>query len=726
MNPTTLRVSNFRGIASLEWDIAEGATALIGPNGSGKSSRLLAIEYALFGPKGRSATPYLMRRETEMQVELQFEHGEQTYRVRRGYSARGAGKTWLTLDVADTLMPPWVPLTRETASETQALIEELLGLSRATFTASAYSPQDAGGAWTESDPATRKAILAEILALSGWDDLLGEAKKRRQSVERDLTKARAESDGEAVVRVLEAESRLADAERLNDALGEQEAGLAEAFPELQRVAQEMHTAAAQAGVIVQAAKDARARRDQAVEQRDTLIGRIDEAHDKLSGIDEAQEAAAEVPALEENLANTVKRNEIARQRNADQRAEYQARVDVEARAQLAYNTSVATCGEAERALEGARHRRETASGPEPECPTCHQALVGDAHLATFAALNDECERLSGVCIEHARASEKALTTLEQAIAHRGTEPGDPTVWPTDQIERNLRLARIAAERVAAAEGWRAQLAAMETELAQVTQAVSRLEVAFAETDAAAMAVHDVDARLRAAEGALKEATTRDAEIRRKRRDAASDVATRTAELANARTRAETAEAAAARAGELEQSLNDLLLLERGYGRDGVPSLIVETVALPAIQTEANRILDDLASPFRVDLRSQKTTKSGEVREALDIVIHTPTGEALFETLSGGEATRVNVALRIGLARLLASRRGADVGLFAIDEPDGLDQDGADRLAVILRELARSTFRSVILVSHQNGLRDALDQVIELTGEDAPTMEAVAA
>jgi DNA repair exonuclease SbcCD ATPase subunit len=123
-------------------------------------------------------------------------------------------------------------------------------------------------------------------------------------------------------------------------------------------------------------------------------------------------------------------------------------------------------------------------------------------------------------------------------------------------------------------------------------------------------------------------------------------------------------------------LDLLKLAERAYGRDGIPALIVENAAIPQIETEANRILDELGGHryCRIELRTQRALKTSRApRDARHRHPHTDAGERPYETFSGGERTRLNLALRIALARLLAHRRGAESRLLAIDEPEFLDE-----------------------------------------------------
>jgi len=76
--------------------------------------------------------------------------------------------------------------------------------------------------------------------------------------------------------------------------------------------------------------------------------------------------------------------------------------------------------------------------------------------------------------------------------------------------------------------------------------------------------------------------------------------------------------------------------------------------------------------------------------------------------------RLDLALRIGLAQLLLTT-GAHVELFAVDEPDGLDAQGRDALVQIIEEMRdRYGFRKVLLISHDDSLRDSFAQTIEVT------------
>jgi exonuclease SbcC len=175
---------------------------------------------------------------------------------------------------------------------------------------------------------------------------------------------------------------------------------------------------------------------------------------------------------------------------------------------------------------------------------------------------------------------------------------------------------------------------------------------------------------------------------------------------------------AEREASLQAELDTLKLAERAYGQNGVPALVLEASAIPQLETEANRILGQLGGKTagaRVELRTQRALKSGEgLRDALDIVVCSEQGdEREYLNWSGGERVRLALALRIGLASLLAHRRGAESRIFILDEPDALDSEGKAALVDVLRDLHGRGLDRLYLISHDPDFRDAFDQVIEI-------------
>jgi exonuclease SbcC len=121
-------------------------------------------------------------------------------------------------------------------------------------------------------------------------------------------------------------------------------------------------------------------------------------------------------------------------------------------------------------------------------------------------------------------------------------------------------------------------------------------------------------------------------------------------------------------------------LEKAFGKNGVQAMIIDN-ALPEIMDETNRLLSrmtDHSMQVRLEMRGAKSGSAE--KETLEIRIMDEVGERPYEMYSGGEAFRINLALRIALSRLLARRHGASVQTLFLDEGFGTqDAKGRERL-----------------------------------------------
>ena len=155
-------------------------------------------------------------------------------------------------------------------------------------------------------------------------------------------------------------------------------------------------------------------------------------------------------------------------------------------------------------------------------------------------------------------------------------------------------------------------------------------------------------------------------------------------------------------------------LERAFGRNGVQALLIEH-ALPAIENSANELLDRLTNgEMRVTFSTQRQLKSTDaLAETLDIDIADNAGRRPYEMYSGGEAFRVNFAIRIALSQLLAQRAGARLQTLVIDEGFGSqDPEGRQRLIEAINEI-KDDFARVLVITHIDELRDAFPLRIQV-------------
>ncbi|MEN9202748.1 MAG: SMC family ATPase [Thermostichus sp. DG_1_6_bins_120] len=151
-----------------------------------------------------------------------------------------------------------------------------------------------------------------------------------------------------------------------------------------------------------------------------------------------------------------------------------------------------------------------------------------------------------------------------------------------------------------------------------------------------------------------------------------------------------------------------------YGRNGIPALIIENV-LPELEAQANQILARLTQ-HRLHLQfvtQRSGRRSGKLIDTLDILIADPHGTRPYETYSGGEAFRINFAIRLALSRLLTQRSGSDLQTLIIDEGFGSqDATGRAQLLAAINAVAPE-FACILVITHIPSLQDAFPHRIEV-------------
>ncbi len=154
-------------------------------------------------------------------------------------------------------------------------------------------------------------------------------------------------------------------------------------------------------------------------------------------------------------------------------------------------------------------------------------------------------------------------------------------------------------------------------------------------------------------------------------------------------------------------------LARAFGKAGIQALLIE-MALPEIESEANRLLARMTdNRMHVKFETQKETKKGTVQETLDITIADELGTRSYEMFSGGEAFRINFAIRIALSRLLARRAGAPLPTLIVDEGFGTqDSTGLEKLKEAITSI-QDDFDKILVITHLEDLKDAFPVRIDV-------------
>lgn len=156
-------------------------------------------------------------------------------------------------------------------------------------------------------------------------------------------------------------------------------------------------------------------------------------------------------------------------------------------------------------------------------------------------------------------------------------------------------------------------------------------------------------------------------------------------------------------------------LSQAFGKRGVQVFLIEA-ALPELERETNDLLGRMTDGrMQVNIETQREAKRGSTSiETLDIRISDELGTRSYEMYSGGEAFRINLALRIALSKLLARRAGAPLPTLFIDEGFGTqDTSGLQKLVESINSI-QDDFKKIIVITHLDELKDAFPVRIEVT------------
>ena len=167
----------------------------------------------------------------------------------------------------------------------------------------------------------------------------------------------------------------------------------------------------------------------------------------------------------------------------------------------------------------------------------------------------------------------------------------------------------------------------------------------------------------------------------------------------------------------QQALNEESIykeLAEAFSKKGIQALLIEQ-ALPEIEIEANRLLAKMTdNRMSLRLETQRETKKGGTIETLDIKIADELGTRNYEMYSGGEAFRIDLALRIAISMLLVRRAGASLPILIIDEGFGTQDSSAREKLVEAISSIRDDFEKIFVITHLEEMKDRFPVLINVT------------
>jgi len=616
----------------------------------------------------------------------------------------------------------------------------VLHLTDDLFTVTACANQGNVAAFSQAKPAARKQVLSDILDLVAWE--------RRADVARQLGRdvaAQVEADR---TRHAALQATASEADGLRDQIAQNDATQGDVARQIAATEGELSQAQETKEALLRDREADRARReslDELAARAETTRTAIGEATRRLSQLEKAVSGkAALLDGIRRAEETQTYAQELEAKRQEDERLAHEAEL-VEQRKRAAAAEHAQAVRSLKERIEGARsgHERQVRSlrqrvedlksQAEPlervpcadtqmaaTCPLIEAARRAKAALpgvqAELAKLldsdptADDAKRLSALESQPvAQAEDKRLREIARARKEAGYDAAEHA--KAKQAAGKLRDLQESLRRVERAE---AQLAEVRTQLdglaAEAKQTAERKAALEKELGPA----RDWDALLAKAEQAIKTARSAIAGLQAKlqtlgQQHGALEERLRLAEQAVAEV-----EQLSVQLRDGDRRLNLLKILAQAFGKSGIPALLIEQ-AVPDLEAVANDVLSTLSDGrMSLALRSQRETKAKTIQETLDIVIADDQGQRPYESFSGGEAMRVDLALRIALSVLLASRAGARCEMLVLDETCApLDAQGRALFVDCLGRIS-DRFATVLVVTHVDELKELFPYRFEVS------------
>ncbi len=679
---------------------------LCGDNGNGKSALLDAITWALWGKaRAKSDDDLIHLGEGEMEVEFEFAVGQNRYRVLRKRTKgkltksglRGTGQSLLELQIAT--QHDYSAITGNTIGETQQKIIDILRMDYQTFINSALLLQGHADEFSLKTPGQRKEVLANILGLSLYDDI--EKLAKDHSREKEI-QHRSRNDN--LIRI---EQQLAQK-------GQYEAELPETQVAISKIGDEV---AKQESALTTLRQSREAMKFKE-EQYQGIGGQIEQANRQLNYLDtHVKEHRNKIDRYEKVLSSYEKDSADIQAQLAKLIQQEQDLSRLRERTEELSNRThylQSTNSQLKKEMEELRGKLDLLGQEEADCPLCGTELGVEGRariMASYEKQGSEKGDAYRTNLNEIQKKEGELRGLRQEVNR------SETTITTERSHCERRAEVLEREKNEA----KSSLPQEQEALAHALKAIEDLRAALQEnSEKRKVILADIETLPRL-ENEFKQADKLYRELRGRERgyqDRLVEVQASLRRCAQLEMEKEENTKALRLLAE-EKSIYDELAT--AFSKKGIQAMIIES-ALPEIEEEANRLLGRMTdNRMHLRIESQRDTKKGDTIETLEIKISDELGTRNYEMFSGGEAFRVNFALRIALSRLLAKRAGAPLPTLIIDEGFGTqDSAGREKLVETINSI-QDDFEKILVITHIEELKDAFPVRIEVTKTEDGSM-----
>lgn len=691
MIPVKLQLHNFLSYREPEpLDFTTFNLAVLsGNNGVGKSSILEAMTWAIWGQTRAGSDDELIHQGTTGGwVEFIFEHEGGLYRIVRKRELKGRGQSLLELQSrqgkSSTLLDDnhWESITEGTLKTTQDKIINILKIPYEIFVNSSYLRQGHADEFTIKTPAERKEILAEVLGLNYYEKLSIKARERtRTGTEKiKMLVFQIEDLQSQISRKKEIESHFQDIQKEFKKIADGQKKLKTSLAKLDKNRQKYE-------IINEKLKNLRERFVELSKAGQELNLEKENLQNDQEGIKEQLKNKEAIKENYEELLRLEKENE---------------REQVKFKKYVEINQELKVLEHIKDDLEKNTRRINQISN----CPMClrpmskQEATKIVAHLKkefqekyypNYRGLTKENQKVNYQAGVHQNIQEKIknLAAIRETYQALGLAENNlnNTKKNLKNVLMNISKLKDEAKRIAK-EG---------TGLKKKLPILERVNIFWQEKKQEEEEINVQIMQLQNSLGALEQELVQIDKQEKELRETEKQQS------------------------DIQKEIKDFEELSLAFGKKGIQAMIIEQ-SLVTIEDSANQLLKKITGgrmslKFITQKAKKAATEEDDLIETLEIKIADELGKRDYEMYSGGEAFRINFAIRIAISKLLASRAGAHLKFLAIDEGFGmLDSAGRDDLVAAINSISPD-FEKILVITHLQELKDLFPTKIEVIKDE---------
>jgi DNA repair exonuclease SbcCD ATPase subunit len=643
-----LKLHNYKSYADCELNLADvSACSIIGGNGAGKSTIVEAIVWAIYG-SAKTGNKDVVRSGTEYcYVELDLEIDGKLYRIEREYDD---GKMGLSVKVDGKAVA-------QGSKNLASIVVKAVGATKELLQESVVIPQGQLNSFIKSTPSQRRDLVASILGL----DKYGRAWETAKDSLREMTVAVASRKG--TIDAIEGQiTAMPSYDDLNAAIATTSAEIGAFNSKITDLTQKQERILAED----RATRETCANLDVTIKSLTTKI-----AHAEINFDTQIGKAESDIRVCEnrvttiDNLRGMLPSLELSLKEANDALAEM-ARVGKEIE-------------DANREIEGCRKRIAVIKDGGDICPVCGTTIEPAKWQTIVKAIEDEM-----------RSFMDKLSKLPRTQTN-----GQPEV-----IARQISETK---EKVAKLEGQQDtkqilldQLSNLKLQKQQVGDGLR------GELEAATQTLKLVGTKLNTEVNVLGSEIT----MITAQRDICSK---RLVGFASTKQSRETLENSLKDARDnlalFKDKLPETEFVAAALSPTGIPLMITDHyMPLVAQRTqELLHMMSDGQLNVRVEITEAGTKKGIELSAGTDTL-------RPIESLSGGEGTRVSLALRVALSQILQEMSGCHFNCLIVDEPEYLDPVGISQFIATINTL-RDQYQQIFVMSHIDSIKNSFPNAI---------------